>query len=93
MRHGQAPAGTVVATDPASVDADCDNGTTVQNTPRSAGRDRGTAHRLACEAREEAESRTGVAAALEQVQVLEGVPAFCYRLLPGRGSANASLIT
>jgi hypothetical protein len=42
---------------------------------------------------EEAESRTGVAAALEQVQLLEGVPAFCYRPLPGRGSGNASLIT
>jgi hypothetical protein len=43
------------------------------------------------EVREEAESRTGVAAALEQV--LEGIPAFCYRPLPGRASGNASLIT
>jgi hypothetical protein len=37
------------------------------------------------------ESRTGVAAALEQI--LEGVPAFCYRPLPGRASGYASLIT
>ncbi len=30
MRYGQALAGAVVATDPASVNADCDNGAAVQ---------------------------------------------------------------
>ncbi len=38
MRHGQALAGAVVATDPASVDAYFDNGAVFQSTPRLRGR-------------------------------------------------------
>jgi hypothetical protein len=62
---------------------------TVRSTQRARQRHGSSCRRR--EVREEAESRIGVAAALEQV--LEGVPAFCYRPLPGRGSGNASLIT
>jgi hypothetical protein len=39
MRHGQALAGAVVATDSVSADADCDNGAVFQSTPRLRGRD------------------------------------------------------
>ena len=49
------PHPAVVTTDPASANADCDNGAGLHGAPRLRGRDEGTAHRVVREAREEAE--------------------------------------
>jgi integrase len=47
MRHGQAPVDAVVATDPASADADCDNGSVLRGMCGSRRGDGDAAHRLA----------------------------------------------
>jgi hypothetical protein len=59
-RYAAALAGTVVATDPVSVDADYDNGAAVHGELGCWGWDGDTADRVAGEARDEAKSASSV---------------------------------
>ena len=87
--RGKAPAGNVVATDPASVDADCDNGAALRGTPRLRGRDGGTAHRLAREAREEAKSLLPPSGGPTQVGT---TPSLAFRAMIGADGGEVEMV-